>query len=165
MARFTSVAAAILTVLIPYALASPTVSAASVNISPASVTMVTKDAQQSTATVDAAGASATVTTALDPTVEEAHQQWLAGVTQAAARFGCSPDLIQQLPSESVAEVVSLYVQTAHKGSCLVLLPVSTNAASTRYSFASGGTVDGVEILYLSDVSRVRIWNGAEVTGD
>jgi hypothetical protein len=171
MTRATGVAVAILTMLIPsccHAFASPVVSAPSVEISSASVTIVTNDTQQfkaSTGAAGATGATATVTAVVDPAVEEAHQQWLAGVGQAAARYGCTPDLIQQLPSETVAEVVSLYVQTAHKGSCLVLLPVSTNATSTRYSFASGGTVDGVEILYLSDVSRVRIWKGAEVTGD
>jgi len=168
MVRANGVAVAMLTVSILsccHAFASPVVSAAGVSISPAGVTIVTKDAQQFTATAGEAAATATVTAVVDPAVEEAHQQWLAGVAQAAARFGCGPDLIQQLPSETVAEVVNLYVQTAHKGTCLVLLPVSTNAASTWYSFASGGTVDGVEILYLSDVSRVRIWNGVEVTGN
>jgi hypothetical protein len=110
-------------------------------------------------------ANAAVTVAVNPAVEEAHQQWLTGVTAAATRYGCSPDLIQQLPSETVADVVKLYAETAHKGSCLVLLPVSTDAGSTWYSFASGGTIDGVEILYLSDVNRMRIWNGVEVTGN
>jgi hypothetical protein len=46
-----------------------------------------------------------------------------------------------------------------------LLPASTDAGSTSYSFASGGTIDGVPILYLSDVHRMRIWNGAEVSGE
>jgi hypothetical protein len=112
-----------------------------------------------------ASANAVVTVVVNPAVEEAHQQWLAGVAEAAARYGCSPDLIQQLPSETVADVVKLYVQTAHKGSCLVLSPISTAAGPAWYSFASGGTIDGVEILYLSDVNQLRIWNGVEVTSD
>jgi hypothetical protein len=110
-------------------------------------------------------ANAAVTVVVNPAVEEAHQQWLAGVAQAAARYGCSPDLIQQLPSETVADVVKLYVQTAHKGSCLILSPTSTVAGPTWYSFASGGTIDGVEILYLSDANQSRIWNGVELTSD
>jgi hypothetical protein len=112
-----------------------------------------------------ASANAAVAVAVNPAVEEAHQQWLTGVAAAATRYGCSSDLIQQLPSETVTDVVKLYAQTAHKGSCLVLLPISTDAGSTWYSFASGGTIDGVEILYLSDVNRLRIWNGVEVTGN
>jgi hypothetical protein len=110
-------------------------------------------------------AKAAVTVVVDPAVEEAHQQWLAGVADAGARYGCGPDLIQQLPSETVADVVKLYVQTAHKGSCLVLTPISTDTGPIWYSFASGGTIDGVEILYLSDVNQLRIWNGIEVTVD
>jgi len=102
----------------------------------------------------------------DPAVLEARERWLAGVAEAASRFGCSPaSLIQQLPTESVAEVVKLFVLTSEQGACLVLLPVSTDPGSARYSFASGGKVDGVEIRYLSDVARPRIWNGVEVTGD
>jgi len=112
-----------------------------------------------------ASASAVVAVEVDPAVEEAHQKWLAGIAGAAVQYGCSGDLIQQLPTESVADVVKLYVETAQKGTCLVLLPVSTDATSVSYSLASGGTIDGVPILYLSDVHRMRIWNGVEVSGE
>ncbi len=123
-------------------------------------------------TVTAAGvadnhltASVTVILVEDPAVREAHEQWLAGVSKAATGFGCGPDLIQQLPTESVTEVLHLFALTARNGSCLVLLPVSTDPNAMRYSFASGGKIDGVEIRYLSDVGQMRVWNGAEATGN
>jgi len=101
----------------------------------------------------------------DPAIQEAHEHWLAGVVKAAAGFGCSPDLIQQLPTESVTDALHLFALTAKPGSCLVLSPVSTDPGSMRYSFASGGKIDGIEIRYLSDVGRIRIWNGAEAPGN
>jgi hypothetical protein len=122
-------------------------------------------AASNAATTDAVEAAGDAGTA-DQTdaLAEAHEQWLAGVAKAAESYGCNPELVQQQPNETVAEAVSVYAQTAAKGSCLVLLPISTDPTSIRYSFASGGTVDGVEIFYLSDVSKVRIWQGAPVEG-
>jgi len=110
-------------------------------------------------------ASAPVTLAEDPAVEQAHEEWLAGAARAAAEFGCGPDLIQQLPTESVTDVIHLFALTATKGTCVVLLPVSTEPGSIRYSFASGGDVDGTEIHYLSDVGQMRIRNGVAVAGN
>jgi hypothetical protein len=109
-------------------------------------------------------ANASVAIVEDPAVVQAHERWLAGAAKAAAGFGCSPDLIQQLPSESVADVLHLFALSAKKGTCLVLLPISTDPGSMRYSFASGGNIDGVEVRYLSDVGRMRIWNGVEASG-
>jgi hypothetical protein len=105
---------------------------------------------------------ASVSVVEDPAVEEAHAQWLAGVAAAAAQHGCSPNLVLQSPTESVADAVKIYLQVASEHTCLVLQPVSSEAGSMRYSFSSGGEVDGVNILYLSDVSRMRIWNGKEI---
>ena len=98
----------------------------------------------------------------DPAVEDAHAQWLAGVAAAAAQHGCDPNLILQSPAESVDQAIKIYLQVASEHSCLVLQPVSADAGPIRYSFSSGGEVDGVNILYISDVSRMRIWNGEEI---
>lgn len=98
-------------------------------------------------------------------LEEARERWLAGAADAAKDFGCAPDIIVQLPGETLADVVQLYALTAHEGSCLVLQPVSGDPAEMRYSLASGGQVDGVDILYISDVSRIRIWDGMPTAGD
>ena len=97
-----------------------------------------------------------------PDLDQARAQWLAGMEEEAARFGCDPELIQQQPGESVAEAIQVYRLAAKAGSCLILQPISTDPGTMRYSFASGGKVDGVEILYISDVPQVRIKNGAAV---
>jgi hypothetical protein len=104
---------------------------------------------------------ANVTVVEDPAVTEAHDRWLTGVAAAAAEHGCTGQLVQQLPTETVDDAVKLYLQVADEHACLVLQPVSTEPNAQRYSFASGGEVDGVSILYISDVNRMRIWNGAE----
>jgi hypothetical protein len=98
----------------------------------------------------------------DPADARRHQQWLEGLADAAARNGCNAELVIQQPNESVEEVLQLFTLTAREGSCLALFPISTAADPIRYSFASGGRVDGVEVRYLSDVSRIRIWNGIPV---
>jgi hypothetical protein len=100
----------------------------------------------------------------NPLVDAAHERWLAGVTEAAAEHGCQGELVQQLPTETVDDAIKLYLQVATAHTCLVLQPVSGQPDSQRYSFASGGEKDGVNILYISDVSQMRIWNGAEVAG-
>jgi hypothetical protein len=107
------------------------------------------------------GADAASTTAATnaEAIAQMHEQWLAGVTKAAQRFGCNPELIEQLPSENVAEAVKFFSQTAKPGSCLVLQPISQYVGPVRYSLASGGTVDGVQIRSISDVPQVRIHNG------
>jgi hypothetical protein len=107
---------------------------------------------------------AKVTVIDNPIVDEAHERWLAGVADAAAEHGCQGELIQQLPTETVDEAIKLYLQVASSHTCLVLQPVSGQPNAQRYSFASGGEKDGVNILYISDVSQIRIWNGAEVAG-
>jgi len=104
------------------------------------------------------------TGAISPGLTEAHEKWLVGAPAAARSHGCSEGLITQLPSESVAEVVKLFALTGNKETCIILQPVSTDPDSMRYSFASGGKVDGLEIRYLSDVGKLRIWNGVEVGG-
>jgi hypothetical protein len=96
-------------------------------------------------------------------ISEAHEQWLAGAEQAAARFGCGSETIQQLSSESLEDAIRFFGMTAKTGSCLILYPISRDPASMRYSFASGGKAGGIDILYLSDVAQVRITHGAAVT--
>lgn len=98
----------------------------------------------------------------DPAVEDAHLRWLAGVAAAAVQHGCDPNLIQQAPTESVGDAVKIYLSAASEHTCLVLQPVSADPGPMRYSFASGGEVDGIDIVYISDVSRMRIWNGQEI---
>jgi hypothetical protein len=105
---------------------------------------------------------ASVSVVEDPAAEEAHAQWLAGVAAAAAQHGCDPNLVLQSPTESVAEAVKIYLQVASEHTCLVLQPISTGTGSMRYSFSSGGEVDGINVVYISDVSRMRIWNGKEI---
>jgi hypothetical protein len=83
--------------------------------------------------------------------------------QAALRFGCTPDSIQQLSSESVEDAIQYFGQTAKPGACLILTPISNDPATMRYSLATGGTVNGMEIRYLSDVAQVRIQHGAAVS--
>ena len=92
-------------------------------------------------------------------IQHAQEDWLAGAPQAARRFGCNGALIQQLTSETVAEALKYFGQTAKPGACLILAPVSQDPTQQRYSFASGGKVNGVEILYLSDIAQPRIVNG------
>ena len=95
-------------------------------------------------------------------ISEAREQWLLGAMKAALRFGCTPDSIQQLSSESVDDAIRYFGQTARPGACLILAPFSNDPASMRYSFATGGKVDGIEILYLSDVPEARIQHGSAV---
>jgi hypothetical protein len=95
-------------------------------------------------------------------IREAREQWLAGALQAALRLGCTPDSIQQLSSESVDDAIQYFGQTAKPGACLILAPISNDPESMRYSLATGGTVNGMEIRYLSDVGQVRIQHGAAV---
>jgi hypothetical protein len=109
-------------------------------------------------------ATATITV-LDPAVAEEHNQWLAGLADAAASFGCTSISVQQLPSESVSDAVSLFVQNSPEQSCLALWPISTDPTSVRYSFAWGGKVNGKDILYISDLGQMRIWNGVAVTSN
>lgn len=103
-----------------------------------------------------------VTIVENPAVSEAHERWLEGAKQAAAEHGCDANLVVQSPTETVDDAIKLYLQVAGEHTCLVLQPVSENPNSQRYSFASGGEKDGVNILYISDASRIRIWNGEEV---
>jgi hypothetical protein len=125
----------------------------------------------STVSVTAVGdsdspASATATlTIFDPAVFAAHDQWLDGVAEAAASYGCTNVSVQEEETESIPEVINRFGQSASEGSCLVLWPISTDPTSNRYSLAWGGTIDGKDILYISDVSQMRIWNGIEVTGN
>lgn len=109
--------------------------------------------------------TAAVVTLVDAsTVTAAHEHWLAGVEEAAARHGCK-NIIEQQATETVAEAIQFFRATATEGTCLVLQPISNSAESGRYSIASGGNIDGLNLLYISDVSRIRIWNGVPVNGD
>ena len=101
----------------------------------------------------------------DPAVVAAHDQWLAGVADAADSYGCSDVSVQQQSTESVNDVIDRFGQTASEGSCLVLWPISTDPTVIRYSFAWGGTIDGKDIFFISDVSQMRIWNGENATGN
>jgi hypothetical protein len=121
-----------------------------------SVTITAVDASDSLIS-----ASATVSI-FNPAVVAGHNQWLAGVAEAAAADGCADISVQQQPTESIAEAINRFGLNASAGSCLVLWPISTYPEVIRYSLAWGGTIDGKDILYLSDVSQMRIWNGIEV---
>jgi len=101
----------------------------------------------------------------DPAILEAHQRWIEGAMEAAATYGCTHPTIQQDTSESLAEALKVYLLTADKSSCLILSPISPDPESNRYSYAWGGNVDGVDIYYISDVSRPRILLGNPVSGD
>ena len=96
----------------------------------------------------------------NPELVEAHEQWLAGVSEAAASFGCDEVAVQQQESESLTDAVKLFtLRATGKKDCLVLSPISADPASRRYSFAWGGQVDGIDVYYISDVGRMRIWQG------
>jgi hypothetical protein len=101
----------------------------------------------------------------DPAILEAHQKWIEGAVEAAAIYGCAHPTIQQNTSESVAEALKVYLLTADKSSCLILSPISPDPESNRYSYAWGGNVDGVDIYYISDVSRPRILLGTPAPGE
>lgn len=101
----------------------------------------------------------------DPAILEAHQKWIEGAVEAAAIYGCAHPTIQQNTSESVAEALKVYLLTADKSSCLILSPISADPELNRYSYAWGGNVDGVDIYYISDVSRPRILLGNPVSGE
>jgi hypothetical protein len=105
-------------------------------------------------------AKASIAIIENPALVEAHEQWLAGVSEAAASFGCDEVAVQQQERESLADAVKLFTLTAaSKKACLVLSPISTDPGSKRYSFAWGGQVDGIDVYYISDVGRMRIWQG------
>jgi hypothetical protein len=101
----------------------------------------------------------------DPAILEAHQKWIDGAAEAAAAYGCVHPTIQQDATESVAEALKVYLLTADTSSCLILSPISADPGSNRYSYAWGGNVDGVDIYYISDVSRPRILLGNPVSGE
>lgn len=90
-------------------------------------------------------------------------QWMAGASAVAATYGCAGTPLQQGQNDSVQEVVARFGLTARKGACIVLWPVSSTVGPSRYSLAWGGIAGGKDILYISDVSRPRIWNGIEVS--
>lgn len=104
------------------------------------------------------GADSTVTV-LDPAVSVAHDKWLAGLARAAASFGCTSVSVQQQQDETLADALGRFVSAGPENSCLGLWPISTDPTFSRYSFAWGGTVNGKDIFYISDVGQVRIWNG------
>ncbi len=104
-------------------------------------------------------------TVLDPAVVAAHNQWLADVAEVAASYGCTNTSVQQQETESIPDVIVRFGADATEGSCLILRPISTNPAVILYSQAWGGMVDGKDILYISDIGQLRIWNAVQVTGD
>ena len=111
-------------------------------------------------------AKASISIVENPELVEAHEQWLAGVSEAAASFGCDEVAVQQQERESLADAVKLFTLTAaSKKACLVLSPISTDPGSRRYSFAWGGQVDGIDVYYISDVGRIRIWQGDPTPGE
>jgi hypothetical protein len=115
--------------------------------------------------VDASDSLASATaavTVITPAALEAHEQWLTGVAEAAASYGCLDIWVQQQSAESIADVVTRFGLTANEGSCLVLWPISADPGSIRYSLAWGGMIRGKDILYISDVGQMRIWNNVQV---
>jgi len=95
-------------------------------------------------------------------VEEAHSRWIAGAQEAALQHGCTKIAVEQQPGESIDEAVKLFALTANEGSCLLLQPVSTEEEVGHYSVSWGGKVGGIDIVYISDVAQMRIWNGVAV---
>jgi len=127
---------------------------------PSSTVMVTAvDASDSLASATA------MLSILDPAIAAASDQWLAGVAEAAASDGCTDVSVQQEEAESIPDVIVRFGQSASEGSCLVLWPISTDPSVNLYSLAWGGTIDGKDIFYISDISQMRIWNSIEVTGN
>jgi hypothetical protein len=111
-------------------------------------------------------AKASISILENPELVEAHEQWLAGASEAAASFGCDEVAVQQQEREALADAVKLFTLTATgKKACLVLSPISTDPASRRYSFAWGGQVDGIDVYYISDVGQMRIWQGTPASGE
>jgi len=111
-------------------------------------------------------ASATATLSIfDPAIAAANDQWLSGVAEAAASDGCTDVSVQQDGTESIPDVIVRFGQSASEGSCLVLWPISTDPSVNLYSLAWGGTINGKDIFYISDISQMRIWNSIEVTGN
>ena len=96
-------------------------------------------------------------------VSDLHDQWLAGAPAAAKQYGCTNIVVEQQPDETISDALNLFAETATEGECLVLAPLSTNLRATHYSFANGGKVNGVDILYISDLPQARIWNAASLT--
>jgi hypothetical protein len=119
-------------------------------------------------TVNQAGSTPNATVAVitpSPAVLKAQALWLEGAEKAAAGFGCASVSVQQQANETVTEAIKIFALKGVQGSCLVLAPIATTANTAHYSFAFGGQSDGVDIFYLSDVGRMRIWNGMPVDGD
>jgi hypothetical protein len=144
--------------------ASGTISASGIYTAPALV----PGSAVTVAAVDASDSLAYATATLsivDPAVAGAHDQWLSGVAEAAASYGCTDVSVQQEETESIPDVIDRFGQSASEGSCLVLWPISTDPTVTLYSLAWGGTIDGKDIFYISDISQMRIWNSIEATGN
>jgi hypothetical protein len=102
-------------------------------------------------------------TVFDPAIVNQHNLWLAGVSAAAASYGCTGIGTQQKQTQTVDEAISQFEQTATEGSCLALWPISTDTSNLIYSISWGGNVNGVDIRYISDVSQMRIWAGMPVS--
>ena len=143
---------------------SGTISAGGLYTAPAVVPGSTVTVTAVDASDSLASASATLSI-FDPAVAAANNQWLSGVAEAATSYGCTDVSVQQEETESIPDVIVRFGQSASEGSCLVLWPISTDPAEIRYSLAWGGTIDGKDIFYISDISQMRIWNSIEVTGN
>jgi hypothetical protein len=123
------------------------------------ITVTAVDASDSLASANAA------VTIITPAALEAHEQWQAGVAEAAASYGCLDISVQQQSTESITDAINRFGLTASEGSCLVLWPISTDPGSIWYSLAWGGTIDAKDVLYISDVGQMRIWNGVPVAAN
>lgn len=99
----------------------------------------------------------------DPAVVQSHNRWLEGVADVANSYGCTDISIEQEETESLPDAIKRFGLTAKEGSCLVLWPVSVDPNSRRYSLAWGGQVNGKDLLYISDISQISIWNAAPIT--
>ena len=139
--------------------ATGTISSTGLYTAPATVPTSAVSVTAVDASDTAASATAPVTVTVNPAIAQAQSQWLSGVAAAATTFGCTGISVQQQPTQTVADALNQFVQTANEGSCLALAPISTNPTCIRYSFAWGGKINGIDIYYLSDVGQMRIWNG------
>ncbi|MBB6145181.1 hypothetical protein HNQ77_003139 [Silvibacterium bohemicum] len=144
--------------------ATGTISTTGLYTAPSTVPSSTVTVTAVDASDSLASASAQITVTENPAIASAQNGWLAGAAQAALNYGCTSVAVQQQPTETVTQAISLFVQTAQEGSCLVLSPISTNVSTQTYSYAWGGNVNGIDIWYMSDVNEMRIWNGVDVTG-
>jgi hypothetical protein len=110
----------------------------------------------------ARSALASVTYRFPPEIEAVHEHWLSGVADVAPSYGCTGVLVVQQDPETTSDVIARFATTAGDGSCIVLSPISLNADTLRYSVSWGGTVNQHDIIYISDVGVMRIWNGVPV---